>query len=716
MKITLTTKQKDELKVELDSRFNAGLGFTQRSFYDKAIENWGWYFGDYPEKPDNGSCPYTDRSVMATVNGARQDLLTVFTSGNAVKFQPLNSDDAYSAKAATDLVNQIFLQDNDGHKIIDSSVLESLVTGVSVVKRYWEETTTRETSESLGIPFNSIDEAENYAAHVIQGLIDGGLNVIDSEIKDNDDGTFDFAVYYEKPVKRCKVENLPLYECVFDEQARSIADSKYFCQQTRKSRAEILALGFPEKLADQLDGGYLVDIDPNGLAWAMSNQGQMQYFDNGSSITDGSARNEVREHYISTSILSKDGSEHIYQVLEAGNEIFSVEEVSEIPFTIIAPLPLPNSIIGESLVDYVKDVQQLKTWVKRSILDSASKTANPRYMAIEGAFDRRAIMDNRPGVVVPVDRPDAIGIMPTNPMPQGLDFLMNLADQEIEMRTGVSRTTQGIAAELQGEQGFNTVSMLMAAAQGRIRMMARNLANTSFVDLYKGIYGAVRANGKTPIPVLTSQGVIQIAPQQLPDRTHISVSVALSPAEQQQELMKIKDAMLTVSQFAPEFVQPQQKHYLVQQYFEALGFKNTNDYVTALDQIPQPQPDPKTVAEVQNINADTQLKQATANKMVGDAQLELERHTFDQQKAADEAKFRDAQLVFEQEKAAHETNHKNALLQIEQGKQIHQAKHADDTTAIHAQGNQLKQLQIETDALIKGKQVQSQAQHKESAE
>ncbi|MCS5737590.1 hypothetical protein N1032_28050, partial [Herbiconiux sp. CPCC 203386] len=90
------------------------------------------------------------------------------------------------------------------------------------------------------------------------------------------------------------------------------------------------------------------------------------------------------------------------------------------------------------------DIQDLRTALVRAYIDNVNNANYGRYTAIVGAYDRRSLLDNRPGGVVEMERPDAVNLFPYHNLPNGIDGLIGMTEDLKEMRTGVTKLGMGI--------------------------------------------------------------------------------------------------------------------------------------------------------------------------------------------------------------------------------------------------------------------------------
>lgn len=703
MRIELTEDQKLQILPLIHSYYNNADDYMLVSFKNDAKKFYDYYHGRLPLPLSEGDVGIVDRTCYSQVGSALKDLIEVFCSGgNAVEFSPVDGKDVYAAKAATKLVNQVLLRDNDGYNVLSDAFHDSLVTRTSFIKRYWAKETRTYPIHAKGIA--SKDEIEQ----MIAGWVAGGLDIKDADIEiiENEDKTFDLNAYYTNTFEGVKVQYVPIEEILIDQQATSIKSAQYFCHRVKKYKHELLDLGMTWEQVESMPLVTMTLLDADYENVQQSRSDYRRYWDQdiGENKDDEGSRVWVKEHYVRTALIEPGKTPQLYQILETQGIIITCELVTEIPFTEITPLPIPNQVFGESLVDITSDIQDKLTYIQRAYINHANLCASPRYSAIRDAYDHRALLHNVPNSVVEMDRPDAVNILPLPQLSPGLGMLLQMVDTEAERRTGLNDTQAGNTTNAleTSRMSETSVTNMITLAQGKVRMMARHLANGGVSDLIKAIYRLIRENGELPVEVLTSRGVIQVDPKQLPDRQHIKVAIALTSQEKAKRVANLQAFTAYAMQTDPTFISPINKHYMLNEMAEYLGFENTADFVTPLEEYQPPQPDPMAMAEVENKQADTQYKSAMANKLINDAHVDVEKLTFEQQKAADDAKRLDAELVFKQQQAADATNLESNKVAVEAQKDANAHQRHIDAHAVDVYRAETEATTKQAELMLKG--------------
>ena len=90
-----------------------------------------------------GKSQVVDTTVSDTVEQIMPSLMRVFCgSDKYVSFSGRSAEDQEAAEQASDYVNYVIAHDNNGYRIIDTWIRDSLLFKIGVVKFYYDDTTT----------------------------------------------------------------------------------------------------------------------------------------------------------------------------------------------------------------------------------------------------------------------------------------------------------------------------------------------------------------------------------------------------------------------------------------------------------------------------------------------------------------------------------------------------------------------------------------------
>ena len=141
----------------------------------------------------------------------------------------------------------------------------------------------------------------------------------------------------------------------------------------------------------------------------------------------------VTEAYIRLDI-NEDGIGELCKVTVIGEstptDILDIEEVAEIPFVAMQAIPKPHSFYGVSVFERVQAIQDLKTAVLRSTLDSFYQNTNKMKVVQEGQVNLDDLLVSRPGGIIRAKGHNAVMEIGGTPMGQEAFQLLQFADEQ----------------------------------------------------------------------------------------------------------------------------------------------------------------------------------------------------------------------------------------------------------------------------------------------
>lgn len=622
------------LKSAITQFTGRALTVTEGKLGDNIKEAYQYYYGELPSAYTRGGSSYVDRTVWESVNGVLQDALNVFTSGeDAVRFAPLNSYDADGARAATALVNKTLLRDNNGYLVFHDVFKECLLSKVSFAKRYWEESedqdvrvVTRVTPEEMDLILAEYDDNDKVTDDMV-------------EVEKHEDGTLSAVISVPVNTSGVRIEFVSAENVDFDQFSRTIQECSYFRHRAQKTRNELVDLGFSE---DDINRARQNSTDLISEDIEMTRDRDMSGLDMGDPADF--EKYLVDEIYVRTNLEGR--KTRLYQVFTVNGEIIDYSEVSEIPFEVCTPFLVPGNLIGESIFDITRDIQNVKTALIRGYIDNIMNANYGRYRAVKGQYDKRSLLDNRPGGVVEENAPMMVDLFPYHQLPNGVDSILEQIEQSKERRTGVTRIGMGLSPEVfKNDNSFATVDMMMSAAQNRMRMVCRNIAQNFMTKLFLAVYRLLQEN-ETRVVQIEVNGTLQtIMPNTWPERDKVIVAVAVGANERRERannLVQLSQFLTQNPLLAGTTFTAANANHLARELTLSMGFYDVNNFITPMEQVQPPPPDPAQEMEMQRLQLEQQKVQADIAKIQSDIQVGQGRVQAEQMEA--QAKLKRAEL------------------------------------------------------------------------
>lgn len=568
-------------------------------------------FGDEVEGQSQVVVPV----VQEVVDYMTVSVLRTFVSGDkVVEFDAKEEEYEDAACEASDAINQVFMRDQDGYKVLHNWLQTGLIEKIGVVKTTIMEDTKRRRDTGI------VDEDE------LAVLMESPeVKIIAAD--QNEDGTW--SITGESVQTRRKYLDLPIpnYEFLFSSRTRHEDESDYLCHRSRKTVSELIEMGFDRDLVDTLSGNDITDIDEREtVTWDDENNATA------SDSIPGLRRVVLREEYARID-YDNDGVAELLRVYRVGNKILDAEEVEEQPFVVFTPFPRAHRMVGNGLADKVMDLQRNQSVIMRQTFNGFYMANAPRMWVDEGSIGDTTIDDLltvAPGVIV-----RGRG-QPPVPLSQPYDIsrpmaLMEHLKGEQETRTGITRLNQGLDADTINKTASGQAQL---AAQGQQieEFVARNFAE-SLARLFQKKLRLMIAHGE-PIAIRVGGEFTLADPTKWVGDMDVLIRVGLGSGRKDQRMayrQTLLEMMAEAASMGLPIVDPKKFYNAASGFVKDAQLGDPNDFFIdpeGRDAMPQQEkPDP----EMMKVQAQAQLQQ---QKIEGDQQAMAAKIELSQQEAA----------------------------------------------------------------------------------
>jgi hypothetical protein len=667
-----------QLKGMLDNEIDNALGYLDTETTEQRRQAIKAYNRDPYGNEVEGRSQIVTGEVAEAIDGAIPQLLRIFTqSDEVVRFEPKGPGDEDKCKQATEYCNWVFMNENPGVTILHDWIKDALIYKNGIIKVWWEDMTevNTESYENLSQDeltmllsdgqYEIVSQEEELIGEVpapidpmmaAQGMVPEMIPI------------FSYNVKIKKIDKKGRVviENLAPEEFIVSKKTRLLSDSPFCAHRRLATRSELVAMGFPKKIVDDLP-------TYNDLEYTTE---RVARFSNGEQPDDPSLdpamqEVEVYEAYMKVD-FDGDGIAELRRIVYAGHEILDNEEADYVPFCSICPIPMPHKFYGHSLADRVTDLQLIKTTITRQILDNLYLSNNSRMMVVDGQVNLDDMLTVTPGGVVRVKNPNAVQPLAV-PLVAGQAFpMLDYMDQVQAKRTGVTDASKGLDPNILQNTTATAVAMMQNAGAARIELIARIFAETGVKDLFRNILHLVcKYQDKERIIRLRGK-FVPIDPREWSNEYDVSINVGLGTGTKEQQMAMIAMVLdkqeRIIQQYGPAnpLVSVGQYRQTLGKLIEAAGFKDSTEFFREItpemdQQLSSPppqqqQPDPmiqaimaQAEAQVQTMQmkaeADIQAKMAKAEADIqimrekAAAELQLKRQEFAVESGLEAAKM-----------------------------------------------------------------------------
>ena len=537
--------------------------------------------------------------VSDTIEYIMPQLMKVFQSSDSfARFIARQPEDVAEAEQATDLVNYVINNDNNGFVNIYNWFKDALLFKIGVLKVFWEENiqTVEETYQNLSEDELTLLLDDDDVEVVSQSENEIGF-VADGADETDEGGEVPLIVSYDVEIKRrknsgrTKIMNVPPEEFLFSRRAVSLETADFVAHRSSMKVGDLVDMGYDYETVLAKSGYNEIDNEAEV-------QQRFQQVEAGSRTE---SKNDptmheclVNEIYIRAD-YDGDGIPELRRVFCIGEDNFVLENEAfdHLPFCILSPILMPHRMVGRSVAEMVKDLQLIKSTILRQVLDNMYLTNNSRVGVVEGQVNLEDLLSARPGNIVRMRSP---GMVQPLAVPQigntGFNMLEYI-DQVRDQRTGFSKASLGIDPKALQSTTAQAVQSTIQGAQLKTEMIARVFAETGCKDLAKVILLLCRKHMSKSRIIRIRNQYIDVDPRGWDNEFDISVEVGLGNGKEEEKLQMLlqvagkQEQLIQTLGMDNPIVKPSQYVNTLSKIIEMAGFKDTQQFFNSADQIDQ---------------------------------------------------------------------------------------------------------------------------------
>ena len=684
----------DELITRVDQELRAAQDYMGGKLAVQRRKALQYYMaqpeGDLAAPEIDGRSSVVSTDVADTVEWLLPSLLKIFTaSDRVVQLNPRKPGMEQAAEDATDYLNWIFNTQNDGFRCLHTMFKDALISKTGILKVWWEDKADEAREEYEGLSEVELgqllddkevepiehtsrpdeDDAEQ-RQKALQQLGDQLQQAMQAAQQGNPQAMqaaqqmqqqieqinakppvmlHDVTVKRTRQAAQVRIEPVPPEEFFISRQAKTIADAPFVAHVREWLVSDLRANGY--KIEDDE-----LPADDAGMVGRSMERAQRFSFDDSTSpyanMTEASSDPSMRRVWVVEAYLKSDvdgdGIAEWRRLLKCGDKILDNEECDGPPFVSVTPIPMPHRFVGLSIADLAMGAQKQKTSMIRAIMDNMYLQVNGRYFAVEGQVNLDDLLTSRPGGVVRVKSPNAVGSLNQGMGNLGeVHQMLEYAEVQKENRTGFSRQSSGGDANAINQTATG-VSIVTNRADMRTELVARVFAETGVKDLFVKILKLVCRYQQQPAEFHLNGRWLNLNPREWRHRFDVVVNVGLGTNDATQKQVQLGNLMQMQERLAPlGLVGPKEAFNAGSEMAKALGYKDATRFLQNPADKPQepPKQDPKLQIEQMKLQAASQHKQLDAQaamqleQVKGQATIQIERAKLEMQSQIEQAKM-----------------------------------------------------------------------------
>ena len=675
------------------------VDFIEAEITEPRLKSQRYYDGEVDIGYEEGRSRVVATKCREVVKSLKPSIQRVFLSTeNVVEFVPRMPEDVEMCEQMTKFANYKFMQ-NNGYRLLNDVFQDAMVKKTGIAKVMYEDISKSEIHEAHNLTddeFTFLTEPDNVTILEHTKNTSGSMDEEGIEIETV---IHDVKLSVEQTSGDITITSIPPEEFFVDRNARSIDDFFVIGHRTDMTIGDLLAMGFDHDEVHNLQG--------NMATFEAESEFERRNYavdeDEDESVDPTSRKVVVTEAYMK---IDKEGTgkPSMYRFILGGSsyKMLSCELADEVPFAVFEVDPEPHAFFGSSLVDLVMDDQDAATSMLRGVLDNVALTNNPALEIVDGQVSVDDLLNNEIGRIVRVKQSGSIREQVV-PFTAGSTLpALQYFDSLVENKTGVSRASQGLNADVLQSASATAIAATIQGAAGQAEVVARNLAEGGMRRLFKLIAHCIINNADKEEIIRLNNEFVAVDPRSWDADADMIVNVGIGTGREAEKSAVLRETlqmqMSVWQQYGPQngLVTMTNVRNTLADLLGTVGLKNTDRYYL-----------PVTFEKEQELIAAKQQQAAQQAAMMQQGQTDPQQAFMatEQMKASTKAQVDMAKLQLEAQKAAsdrdfkmHELAMKDDLqrdnmvqdLAVKVAEILGKYETAVDTTAIKAEQDRVR--------------------------
>lgn len=546
---------------------------TVKQRYEIYYADKDYYKNRFPILSKTSDLVSTD--VADTIEWALPSLMKVFTgSDEVITIAGVTEEDDTKAETMQELLVYQLQRQNKFFPILYNWMKDALITGMGIIKCYWERTEGYTTEQTT---------LNNEA---LQALQQTGVPIVSIE---GPDIYGDFVVTYQSPyyVKNApKIENILVSDFIYSSDAKSLEEANFVAQK-RKVTMSYLREREAQGVYANIDEIKTEDFRQSKIESPIEQVIGDKYNDLTFNQED-KARLEVVIYECYTKMdINGDGILEDMIITICGDTIIRIEQnyMGRHPFFTISPTKDPHRIwVKRSYAELIGELQDLKVALTRQIMHNVALNNDPKMLLAEDAINIDDYIQGRKVIRMKSGHSlnEVAMPMPVHPLsPQTFQFLEYIEGQK-ENRTGITRYNQGLDANSLNKTATG-ISAILGQSSQRLELIARMFAETGIYELFRFMVSLNQKFIDQNTVIRLTNKSLKINPEDLNGNFDLVVNAGISIATKESTIMATQTLLTALMQAnAGGYMvsTPENIYNLFKKWIESIGFKNYGDYIT----------------------------------------------------------------------------------------------------------------------------------------
>lgn len=488
-------------------------------------EYFGNPYGD--EQEDESQVVSTD--VSDTVESDLTSLMRVFgTSQPVFIFEPTNASPQakQEAEEKTAYINWIINSQDNSYKIKHDWIKSGLMQKFGVVRFGVEESEKvvekefeARTPEELVLLVTEFQSVHPNAEIVSHG----------------DDG--EVTLKYKQERKRFVIENIPTENFLISRNAPSINDAALVGDRCQVTKSYLVEMGIDVDIVRELPS-----IESDGATSGADQSGSLRtirFQDQGGDYAPNTTHwtNELVWLYNLYPLIDydDDGIAERRHILKVGRTILENDPHEIAPYAMFSSVPMPHLAIGRCRAELSSQTQRIKTFLNRQLMNNIANVGNSGVVVNDELTNVDDLLVGRTNRIVRTagDPMTAVAPLQTNYIGEGILQVVQYFDSLKGISTGDQLANQGLDSDQLYSETATRYLGVREENEAKIELVARNIAEIGFRDLYVGLAWLVENYQNEELEIMVLGQPMKVDPRRWKFDHHLVCQVGLAAGDDQ---------------------------------------------------------------------------------------------------------------------------------------------------------------------------------------
>jgi hypothetical protein len=573
----------DELVNFCLNEISGGIGGSASGDHEESISTpLDYYLGRLPgisgsKAKDPNASRFVSMDLMDAVEASTAEIMPTFTTDQIAFYEPEDERDEDQSRTESEVVNYLFMEEYDGYTMLQVALKDCFLHRNCTVKAYWDERQyvtyrTYEDVPEMALEMILQPEEENQVVEIMEQEITEEANpeqanmiheatmadpMSAAEAAQSPEAQQEIQAAmmaaqakYTIKIKRTTTKGRPKLESLPPEQvivsgghnSPFLHKCRFVAHENLETQSSLIEQGYDPEIVKELSA-YNADID--GLSRSRATDDQSKEANHASVRTI-----RVYECYPLVD-FDGDGIAERRKVVISGNKILANDEWNEVPLIGGVAIVMPHKYSGVSMFDRLREIQDSKTPIIRSIVDGTQLSSNPRVGVVTGEVNLDDLLTSRTGGIVRMDNPNSIVNIPNPEIPQSSYGMLQYMDSVRSERGGSAITSSSQAQAVSGDTAHG-IERVMSAMEMNNAVIARTLGETLIRGIFIQLHTLIRENYTGELKAKIGGKWITTMPSEWKERTSVSVQIGSSHAERARQAGVIEKVVAAQAQLAAQ--------------------------------------------------------------------------------------------------------------------------------------------------------------------